>query len=231
MNMRFSGYLAAFTLIALALFCSPVLAYSGNATGWYEQGNALLTAGNYSGAIAAYDYAITMEPSYFEAYDAKADALNREGRFSDALDASTQALAINPDYARGWINQGQILYNIGYVYEDQKNDPATADEYYNRQLLAFDKAVELDPTDADAWFNKGYALAGLKRYDEAIAAFDKVQELNPDYPKIAQNRQIAQQLRDKATPLYVKYAPVIIGVAVILIGIAVWFVFLREKEE
>ncbi len=231
MKMRFSVHPAVFAMIALSALCAPALAYSSDATGWYGQGNALLTAGNYSGAITAFDHAVAIEPSYFEAWDAKADALNREGRFSDALAASTQALDINPGYAHGWINQGQILYNIGYVYEDQKNDLATANEYYNRQLLAFDKAIELDPNNADAWFNKGYALAGLKRYDEAIAAFDKVQELDPSYPKIAQNKQIAQQLKDRATPDYVKYAPVIAGVAVILIGIAVWFVFLREKEE
>ena len=136
-----------------------------------------------------------------------------------------------PDYTRGWINRGQILYNIGMVYEDQKGDLTTANEYYNQQLLAFDKAITLDPGNADAWFNKAFALAGLKRYDEAIAAFDKVKELNPDYPKLAQNRQIAVQLRDQATPVYVKYAPVLVGVAVVIVGILVWFVFLREKEE
>ena len=107
----------------------------------------------------------------------------------------------------------------------------TADTLYDEQLAAFEKAIELDPNNAEAWFNKGYALAGLKRYDEAIAAFDKVQELNPGYPKIAQNRQIAEQLRDQATPYYVKFAPVIAGVAVILIGIVIWFIFLRQKEE
>ncbi|MGA2121783.1 MAG: tetratricopeptide repeat protein [Methanoregula sp.] len=231
MTTRYPSRLIIVIGIALLVLCTPVLAYSSDATGWYGQGNAFLASGNYTEAVAAYDRAISLEPSYFEAWDAKADALNRNGRFSDALDASARALAINPDYAHGWINRGQILYNIGYVYEDQKKDLTTANEYYNQQLLAFEKAIELDPGNADAWFNKGYALAGLKRYDEAIAAFDKVQELNPDYPKIAQNKQIAQQLKDTSTPDYVKYVPVLAGIAVVIIGIVVWFVFLREKKE
>jgi tetratricopeptide (TPR) repeat protein len=231
MTSRYPSRLIIVIGIALLVLCTPVLAYSGEATGWYEQGNALLAADNLTGAIAAYDRAIALEPSYFEAWDAKADALNRNGQFSDAKDASAQALAINPGYTRGWINRGQILYNIGMVYEDQKGDLATANEYYNQQLLAFDKAITLDPGNADAWFNKAFALAGLKRYDEAIAMFDKVKELNPDYPKLAQNRQIAVQLRDQATPVYVKYAPALVGVAVVIVGILVWFVFLREKEE
>lgn len=231
MTTRFPLRLIFFISITVLILCPPALAYSGEATGWYEQGNALLAADNLTGAIAAYDRAIALEPSYFEAWDAKADALNRNGRFSDAKDASAQALAINPDYTRGWINRGQILYNIGMVYEDQKGDLTTASEYYNQQLLAFDKAITLDPGNADAWFNKAFALAGLKRYDEAIAAFDKVKELSPDYPKLAQNRQIAVKLRDQATPVYLKYAPVLAGVAVVVVGILVWFVFLREKEE
>ena len=231
MTTRYPIRLALFVCIILLILCTPVLAYSGEATGWYEQGNALLAADNLTGAIAAYDRAIALEPSYFEAWDAKADALNRNGQFSDAKDASAQALAINPGYAKGWINRGQILYNIGMVYEDQKGDLTSANEYYNQQLLAFDKAITLDPGNADAWFNKAFALAGLKRYDEAIAAFDKVRELNPDYPKLAQNRQIAVQLRDQATPVYVKYAPVLVGAGVVIAGILVWFIFLREKEE
>jgi tetratricopeptide (TPR) repeat protein len=231
MTPRYPGRLIIVIVIALLLLCAPALAYSGEATTWYDQGNALLAADNLTGAIAAYDQAIALEPSYFEALDAKADALNRDGRFSDAKEVSAQALAINPEYVRGWINRGQILYNIGYVYEDQKGDLTTANEYYNQQLLAFEKAIALDPGNADAWFNKAYALAGLKRYDEAIAAFDKVKELNPEYPKLAQNRHIAEQLRDQSTPLYVKYAPVLAGIAIVIVGIIAWFVFLREKKE
>jgi tetratricopeptide (TPR) repeat protein len=231
MTMRFPLRLIFFIGIALLILCAPALAYSGEATGWYNQGNTLLAADNLTGAIAAYDRAIALEPAYFEAWDAKADALNRNGQFSDAKDASAQALAISPGYSRGWINRGQILYNIGMVYEDQKGDLVTANEYYNQQILAFDKAIALEPGNADAWFNKAFALAGLKRYDEAIAAFDKVKELNPDYPKLAQNRRIAEQLRDQATPVYVKYAPVLFGAGAVIFGVVIWFIFLRKKEE
>ena len=52
----------------------------------------------------------------------------------------------------------------------------------------------------------------MKRYDEAIAAFDKVKALQPDYPNLAANRRIAEQLRDAGTPVYIRYAPVIAGI-------------------
>ena len=117
--------------------CSPSLsrstAYSDGAVAWYTQGNTLLQSGNYSQAVSAYDNATTLEHGYFEAWNAKADALNREHEFSEALSASDQSLSINPDYVTGWINRGQILYNIGYVNEDQLHNMTAANEYYNYQ--------------------------------------------------------------------------------------------------
>jgi tetratricopeptide (TPR) repeat protein len=126
-----------------------------------------------------------------------ADALNRNGQFNEALVASNRSLEIQPAYVNGWINRGQILYNIGYRYEDG-HDMVKADALYAEQLKAFEKAVSLEPDNAEAWFNEGYALAGMKRYDEAIAAFDRVKVINPAYPNLQKNREIAVQLRNKA---------------------------------
>jgi len=218
-------------LLALSFLAAPALGYSPEAVALYEKGNAFVATDNLSESITAFDQALLLEPEYYEAWDARADALNRDGQFSSALESSSRALAINSSYLPGWINRGQILYNLGYVYEDQKKDPVRANEYYLQQVQAFEKAIALDPTNADAWFNKAYALAGLKKYDEAIAAFDKVKELNPAYPKIDKNREIARQLRDSVTPFYVTYAPIIIGIAAIIIGLLFWALFLREKEE
>ncbi|PKG33887.1 tetratricopeptide repeat protein [Methanoregula sp.] len=218
-------------LLAMLFLSVPASGYSPDAVTLYEQGTALVAADNLSDAIASFDQALLLEPEYYEAWDARADALNRDGQFSHALESSSRALAINASYLPGWINRGQILYNLGYVYEDQKNDPVKANEYYLQQVQAFEKAISLDPTNADAWFNKAYALAGLKKYDEAIAAFDTVKELDPAYPKIDKNREIARQLKDSVTPFYVTYAPVIIGVAAIIIGVLFWTLFLREKED
>ncbi len=152
-----------------------------------------------TGAIAVYTRAVTLEPAYFEAWNGMADALNRNGQFNEALAASNRSLEIHPAYVNGWINRGQILYNIGYRYEDVEHNMVKADALYAEQLQAFEKAVSLEPDNAEAWFNKGYALPGMKRYDEAIAAFDRVKVIDPSYPNLQKNREIAVQLRNKAT--------------------------------
>jgi len=185
-------------LFIITSLCISVSAYSAEATDLYNTGLDRTESGKYPEAITAYNTAITLEPSYFEAWNGLADAFNRNGEFNDALAASNRSLAINPDYVQGWINRGQILYNIGYWYEDSMHNTAAADSLYAEQLSSFEKAVALDPTNAEALFNKGYALAGMKRYDEAIAAFDQVTAINPSYPNLQKNREIAVILRDKA---------------------------------
>lgn len=186
--------------IALVLVCLPVSAYSAEAVRLYTSGNSLLESENYSGAYAEYTRALSLEPAYYEAWDGIADALNRDGQFGEALAASNRSLEINPGYAAGWINRGQILYNLGYQYEDVAKDIAKADMLYAEQLGAFEKAVSLEPGNAEAWFNKGYALAGMKRYDEALAAFDRVYAIDPAYPNLLKNREIAVQLRNSTAP-------------------------------
>ena len=188
---------ALMALFFIAILCIPVSAYSADATGLYNTGRELTESGNYTEAIAAYNDAIALEPLYYEAWDGLADALNRNGQFNDALAASNRSLTLHPDYVQGWINRGQILYNIGYWYEDTVHNIPAADALYAEQVTAFEKAITLDPTSAEAWFNKGYALAGMKRYDEAIAAFDQVKVIDPSYPNLEKNRKIAVQLRDK----------------------------------
>jgi tetratricopeptide (TPR) repeat protein len=37
----------------------------------------------------------------------------------------------------------------------------------------YDKAIEIEPNNVAAWYNKGLVLDGLNRYDEAIQCYDK----------------------------------------------------------
>ena len=197
-----------FALLLITSICISVSAYSADATKMYNTGRDRTESGNFTEAIAAYNNAVTLEPSYFEAWNGLADVLNRNGQFNDALAASNRSLEINPDYVQGWINRGQILYNIGYWYEDVAHNMKAADTLYAEQLTAFEKAIALDPNSAEAWFNKGYALAGMQRYDEAIAAFDQVKVIDPSYSNLQKNREIAVQLRDKAAGSSVTIGPV-----------------------
>jgi len=207
--------LLLFAVLLCMLTAPPVSAYSDDAVNWFKQGSALTASGNYTEAVQAFDHAISLEPAYYEAWNGKADALNRVHRVNDALTASDQVIALNPGYAKGWINRGYILYNLGR---------------YNDELLAYERAIEIDPTNTEAWFNKGYSLGGMGKWDEALKVFDRVQALDPAYPNLAANQQIARQNLDAATPFYIKNAPVIAVVAIIIIGAILWLRAVKKKN-
>jgi tetratricopeptide (TPR) repeat protein len=44
---------------------------------------------------------------------------------------------------------------------------------------AFDKAIEINPQNSLAWYNKGITLRHLNKYEEAIKAYEKAIESNP----------------------------------------------------
>ena len=70
-------------------------------------------------------------------------------------------------------------------------------------LIAYDKALEVDPNHVRAWNNKGIALSRLKRFEEAIGCYDKAIEIEPQYANAWYNkanalRNFGQSLVDKA---------------------------------
>jgi tetratricopeptide (TPR) repeat protein len=50
---------------------------------------------------------------------------------------------------------------------------------YKDSIEHLEKAIELDPKNDDAWYNKGITFDNLKRYEGALEAFDKAIDLDP----------------------------------------------------
>jgi tetratricopeptide (TPR) repeat protein len=78
-----------------------------------------------------------------------------------------------------------------------------ADQYYGEGLnlsvngnyvdavAAYDKAVFINPGNADAWNNRGIALENLGRYSDAASSYDKAVTLKPGYADAWFNRGVA----------------------------------------
>lgn len=90
------------------------------------------------------------------------------------------ALRDPPKDEAGLISQGNMLLSAG------KNADA---------LRMFEQATEVAPQSGNAWANKAVALAWLQRLDEALAAADKAEELDPRNFVIFNARGLAAEIR------------------------------------
>jgi tetratricopeptide (TPR) repeat protein len=90
------------------------------------------------------------------------------------------------------------------------NKTTEADAAYTKanelSLQAFDKAIELDPKNSSAWYNKGVALGELGKYDEAVQAFGKVIELDPQIAEAWGYKGFVLELLNKTTEAGTAYA-------------------------
>lgn len=85
------------------------------------------------------------------------------------------------------------------AFQNKKRERDTAnkiaiEEYnkgnYQQSIIYFTKSIELDPTDAYAYYNRGIAYYELKWYENAIADYENAIELDPNNAAAYNNRGI-----------------------------------------
>jgi tetratricopeptide (TPR) repeat protein len=81
-----------------------------------------------------------------------------------ALAALCSSTLAQENTAGDWIERGEELLYSGSLEES---------------VEAFDKAIEIDPQNAEAWRYRALILRDQGEYDEAIAAFDRAIDLDP----------------------------------------------------
>jgi protein O-GlcNAc transferase len=119
-------------------------------------------------------------------------AFHRGGRLEDAERNYLQILKAQSDHL-------DSLHLLGVIYFQRGNHAAAV-----RQI---DAALKLNPNVAPAHNNRGNALQGLGRPDEALESYDRAIALEPDYADAFNNRGNAlQQLKrpDEAVASYDK---------------------------
>ena len=125
---------------------------------WAQKGMMLEEQGNYNESIKAFDNATNANPKNEMAWMFKGFMLaNWMGRYQEGLAALDKALEIRPA-ASVWEAKARIFNELGR-YQD-----ATA---------ASDKALALNQNLTTAWRDKGFALFGLGRYQEASDAYSR----------------------------------------------------------
>jgi Flp pilus assembly protein TadD len=165
----------------------------------YNVGHLYLLDGDLPAAQAEFERAIAIEPKHANAYSLLGYALVAQGKVEQGLAAYRKALEINPQHA-------QAHYNLGVALRDRGDLGAAADEFAKaarydpgaprplRELAnvrikqkryadaadALGRLLAIDPSNADARFDRGIALRLLGRGDEAEAELREALRIKPE---------------------------------------------------
>ncbi|XP_043943799.1 protein O-mannosyl-transferase TMTC3 [Protopterus annectens] len=112
-------------------------------------------------------YAARVAPSHLNVYINLANLIRaNESRLEEADHLYRQAISMRPDFKQAYISRGELLLKM--------NRPTEAKEAYL-------KALELDNTNADLWYNLAIVYIELRQPNEALKNFNQALQLNPKH--------------------------------------------------
>ncbi|KAL9854162.1 LOW QUALITY PROTEIN: protein O-mannosyl-transferase TMTC3 [Geothlypis trichas] len=124
-------------------------------------------------------YAARVAPNHLNVYINLANLIRaNESRLEEADQLYRQAISMRPDFKQAYISRGELLLKM--------NKPLKAKEAYLR-------ALELDRTNADLWYNLAIVYIELKDPTEALKNFNRALELNPRHKLALFNSALLMQ--------------------------------------
>ncbi|MEM7445944.1 MAG: tetratricopeptide repeat protein [Pseudomonadota bacterium] len=117
------------------------------------------------------------------AYNLRGAAYIRQGQDALAIDDFSEAIRLNPEFAKPYINRGAAYFNSGQS---------------QLALQDLENAVRLDPEDDAGHFNRGILYFDQGDYDRALEDLNEAIRLRPDNPAAYNIRGIIYSALDDA---------------------------------
>ncbi|MCK5880377.1 MAG: tetratricopeptide repeat protein [Sinobacterium sp.] len=137
---------------------------------------ALKNMGDYPNAIIYANKALVLAPGNIESSIIKVKVLIRKGR----LDEAEQTLLVTVgDKSDKW-----KVYNMLGIVHDLGGD-------YTAAQIAYNKALEINPSNGDTYNNLGYSMIMDKEYSSAISTLYKGLRYTPSSKRLRNNLAIA----------------------------------------
>ncbi len=150
-----------------------------------DRGVTLAEQGKFKSAIAAFNQAIALYPTFENAHNNLGLALSSQNQFAEAVAAFKQALAINPQNL-------ETYNNLGVALGSQGN--------FNEAITVFNQAVQINPNEPTSHQNLGVAFWSQGKLPEAIASLQRAKKLYASQNRtegVQQVEQIIQQVRSR----------------------------------
>lgn len=120
--------------------------------------------GNNTEALKYYEEALLLAPDHELAGSSREKAGKSLARARDDLPKLERKIIDKPGDVKFLLKYGQALLNLNRVTE---------------AIKTFDKLIERDPNNPDAWARRGTALLSIGKYEESKRYFEKALELKP----------------------------------------------------
>ncbi len=200
------------TLVGLAIAIRPL-----QSAYWVNYGNGKLAAGDFKGAVEAYEEAINLSPNSPDALYRRGAVYIDAGDYQAAIADLDRAIRLRPQFAQAYFQRGNARYFLGDLQgaiEDYNQaieyDPALPAPYLNRgnvkadlgddeaAIADYDQAIERGDNDkvtvlAAAFLNRSLSKSNLDDQKGAIDDATQAIQLNPNYALAYQNRGLAHR--------------------------------------
>ncbi|KAK1888509.1 Protein O-mannosyl-transferase TMTC3, partial [Dissostichus eleginoides] len=124
-------------------------------------------------------YATRVAPNHLNVYINLANLIRaNESRLEEADQLYRQAISMRPDFKQAYISRGELLLKMNKLSEARD---------------AYLRALELDRTNADLWYNLAIVNIEMKDPSEALKNFNHALELNPRHKLALFNSALLMQ--------------------------------------
>ncbi len=155
---------------------------------------------------------LSINPNQASVHNNLANALRSLGENKKSDEHYQSAIQLDPSYLDACINRALLMRNIKGVrlaafwleeqrlrFSERPNYHMTLGlllmdcELYELSLKAFERAIELLPSSAQAWYGKGNALRLLNCFEESIKSYQQALVLDPNVAEAWVNMGVVEQ--------------------------------------
>jgi tetratricopeptide (TPR) repeat protein len=160
------------------------------AASYNAQGVRCFREGRLPDAVAAFQAAVRVQPTYADAHGNLGNIFFYQGRYDEAVASYRRALELSP-------TAGIFYSNLGNVLAHQ--------ESFKEAEAACRQAIRLQPDEPGAHNNLANALKGLKKHEEAAASYREALRLKPNFPEAHHNLGLVLMEQKKAPEAIEEY--------------------------
>lgn len=151
------------------------------AVAWSNKAEALIFLGKKKDAVAAYEYALKINPKDSVSWTTQGFVLQTIGQHEKALASFNRAIDLNPKYSKALMLRCATLNQL---------------RQFSEALTSCEQAVQGDGNwdgtgVAESWHHRSTALLGLQQYESALASCERALTLKEDYAEAWSNKGIS----------------------------------------